>query len=95
MIVKYFEKIEKIKKRYNENVVFLNFDEISFSYDLTREFTLEKKGEREISIQSHNGAKNKFFVCPLISSLGEMLFSYILIQIKKEKQGISLKNSII
>ena len=51
----------------------MNLDEIPFYYDMCKDFTLNKKGEKEIKLLSHKGAKYRLSLCPTITSLGEFL----------------------
>ena len=76
-VLKYFHEIDRIQKSHNNDVIFLNFDEIPCSYDFAREFTLNFQGEKEINILSHNHSKYNFSLCPTISSTGEIINSLV------------------
>ena len=54
-IIKYFYEIEKLQKTYGDKLVFVNFDESPFYYDLCRDKTLHYKGEKEVKAIASNG----------------------------------------
>jgi len=85
LVKEYFKKINEIRHQYNDNVTFVNFDEIPMQYDLSHDSTLSLKGKKQIDIISHNGSKNRFYLCPAVTSDGEVLGTLILFVYKSQK----------
>lgn len=48
LVDKYFDEIDQIKSKFGEDKIDLNFDETPVYYDLSGEYTYNKKGEKQI-----------------------------------------------
>ena len=69
----YFEKINNLKDKYGEDIIFINFDEVPIYYDLAKDSTFHFTGEKQVSILSHPASKHRLSACLGITSSGEVL----------------------
>lgn len=65
-------------QKYGDELIFVNFDETPFLYDLSRDRTLHFQGSKEINLLSHPKSKHLYSLCPTIASNGEILDTLVI-----------------
>lgn len=68
-VIKHINDLENIRKKYGENAIFVNFDEVPLYFDMCRDYTYHFKGEKQVSLISHNASKNRAYVYQLVQKV--------------------------
>jgi len=83
---KYFTKIREILMHEGEeNVLFVNFDEVNLPFDLSGDYTIEEQGVNQVSILTHNKAKETCTISIGVTSDGQIILQLIIFKNKFKK----------
>ena len=95
---KYFTKIREIlMHKGEENVLFINFDEVNLPFDLSCNFPIEEQGENQVPILTHNKAKIFCIIYTGVTSDGQIILQLIIFKYKstgKKKREAPTKYQI-
>jgi len=72
-ICTYFDHIQEIFSWNDEKTVFINFDEVPLYFDMTSDYTIHFKGEKQVKVISHGNAKTRLTFMPCISHRSDIL----------------------
>jgi transposase len=82
-VKEYFTKLEEIRKK-DQEILYINFDEVPFVYDMMSDYTIHSKGEKRVELLTNNKAKVRMTVGLSITSEGQHL-SPLIVSIYKQK----------
>jgi len=68
----YLEVLDTLNSA-DEDLIFLNFDEVSVCYDLASDYTYETKGSKDITCLSHAHSKSRATITLAVASNGDVL----------------------
>ena len=69
-------------------MIFVNFDETPLKFDMAADYSITRKGEKEISIISNQQSKLRVSLCLGITSTGKFLTPmFVFIYKYKDKEG--------
>ena len=82
-VKKSFEELQKIVKRYfeevselfqeNDNIVFVNYDEIGVFFEISQDKTLEVEGTNHVKLRSSGSYKKRLTLIHTVCSDGQVL----------------------
>ena len=75
----YFDELSAYRE---EDCLFINFDESSLCFDLSKDKTLDKKGANQVKIITHTNEKETCTIATGITSDGETLITLIIFKYK-------------
>jgi len=86
----YFSVLRDIHLQDGNDVLFINFDEVSLPFNLGGSYTIEEQGVSQVPITTHNKSKETCTISSGVTSDGEIILPLIIFKIKhwkKEKRS--------
>jgi len=73
----YFRRLKELREKYEDNLLFVNMDEVNIPFEMGTEDTLNQKGNFQLLIITHTKAKESRTIAPAVTSDGDVLFTLI------------------